>query len=432
MRRRNRIDRAGACAAIALGLAGCAADPQAPSRDDLRTSIVELGESPGFDPSRYTVHNDPSYLGGRLTPQNRPLVVRREAEPGRGHGAFTDAVLPTQLVLVGEVASPVVDGHVVQASDVDLDTSTRIAVVAYGTAGPAHAGAVQVIDFADAAHPRLVSEILFHGADVHAVVRVGSYYYAGVARDATDTPAAVEELRTFSGGVFPTGLRRQLPSFAVTDLAAVGNDVMATCGDRDGGLAHLVRPVLQLSSFAPANDARGVAFGPAGEVRVVSGGAAPDLSRFATPGLALLAKAPVDGLRYAQTKGTIEVVGSWSYVGAGDGGFQVRDADGALLDQVANPASAQVAPELAVTNAVSVRGNLAFLACGALGVRVVDLGRWNPAAPAGTTAGLVVVGTIEFPDGVSSNMVKARSTILVVAAGNGGVKLVRMTDVPPS
>jgi hypothetical protein len=29
-------------------------------------------------------------------------------------------------------------------------------------------------------------------------------------------------------------------------------------------------------------------------------------------------------------------------------------------------------------------------------------------------------------------MVKARSTVLVVAAGTGGVKLVRMTDAPSS
>jgi hypothetical protein len=79
-----------------------------------------------------------------------------------------------------------------------------------------------------------------------------------------------------------------------------------------------------------------------------------------------------------------------------------------------------------------VRGNLAIVACGALGVKVVDLGQWNPAAPAGTASGLTVLGTLDFPDGLSSNMVKARSTVLVVAAGTGGVKLVRMTDPPSS
>jgi hypothetical protein len=80
-----------------------------------------------------------------------------------------------------------------------------------------------------------------------------------------------------------------------------------------------------------------------------------------------------------------------------------------------------------VTNAVSVTGSLAFVAAGARGVQVVDLGNWNPSAPGSAGHGLTLLGELQFEDGFSSNMVKARSTTLVVAAGRGGVELVTMT-----
>jgi len=412
-----------------LTLAGCRVDLQSPPHDGA-ASTTELDGIPSFDPTWYTIRNDAEELRGRIIQRDRSLAVRPESGGGSGGrgGSAGVASLATQLVLVGEVPSPVVDGHVVQASDIDLDPSFRIATVAYGTAGPDRAGALQVIDYADPARPRLLSEVLFHGADVHAVVRVGSFYYVGVARDGQDAPAAIEELRTFSSGVFPTGLRRSVPSHAVTDLAATGTHIAATCGDANGGVSYLARQGLVLASFAPMHDLRAVAVSPAGELFCVAGGATAHVSRWSTPALVLLGRTGVAGYAYPETKGTIEVFGSYSYLGTGDGGFQVLDADGALLDRVDNPVVAGLAPDLAVTNAVSIRTDLAFLASGACGVRVVDLGRWNPAAPPGTTTGLTVLGSIDFSEGISSNMVKARGAILLVAAGTGGVKIVRLLE----
>jgi hypothetical protein len=377
------------------------------------------------------VVQDAVALRARLKQRDAALAIRPEGAAARGRGGAGQwTASGAQLVLVGEVAPPVVDGHVVQASDIDFDTSFRIAAVAYGTAGPARAGALQVIDFSDAARPRLLSEVQFHGADVHAVVRVGSYYYVGVARDGEDAPAAVEELRTHSSGVFPTGLRRALPSYAVTDLAASGTDLIATCGDAGGAVVRLLRAGLSIAAVAPVDDARAVAFAAGGEVRAVNGGAGASILRYSLPDLGLMARVAADGFRMPESKGTIEVVGGWSFVGAGDGGFQVVDAGGQVQDRIDNPVAAEFAPELVVANAATARGNLAFVANGAFGVRVVDLGRWNPAAPPGTTAGLTVLGSIDFPDGISSNMVKARTNVLLVAAGTGGVKLVRILESP--
>jgi hypothetical protein len=72
-------------------------------------------------------------------------------------------------------------------------------------------------------------------------------------------------------------------------------------------------------------------------------------------------------------------------------------------------------------------GSLGYVAAGALGIQVVDLGRWGTV---GATTGLRVLGQLGFEDGFSSNMVKARSNIMVVAAGRGGLELVRLTQTP--
>jgi hypothetical protein len=331
------------------------------------------------------------------------------------------------LFLVGELLPPEVDGHRVQANDIDLDPTTRTAVIGYNMAGDVFAGAMQVVDFRDAARPVLLAEVLFHDADVSAVLKKGTFYYAGLAcGDPTlPTPAVLREFRQFTAGFGSTGQWLQLPSWAVTDLASTGNAVVAACGAANGALVHVDRTTMRAVASVSEIDARAVCFDASGDLLGACGTGM--LVRRALPDLAERARASIVGYGQAGAKGTIEAAGGRVFLGAGDGGFQVRDLDGNLLEALDNRSFENAWANLAVTNAASVRGNLAFVAAGALGVQVVDLGRWTPGVdPNGGGSGLVVLGEIDFGDDVSSNMVKARSDILLVAGGLGGVKLVRM------
>jgi hypothetical protein len=113
-------------------------------------------------------------------------------------------------------------------------------------------------------------------------------------------------------------------------------------------------------------------------------------------------------------------------LGAGDGGFQVRNWDGALLASLRPMVTGDTDPSSAVVNAVTVDKDQAFLAAGSAGVLVVNLGRYRSDDIVGSDGGLLLQGTLGLEVGASCNMIKCRNDILVVAAGTGGVKLISM------
>jgi hypothetical protein len=210
---------------------------------------------------------------------------------------------------------------------------------------------------------------------------------------------------------------------------------LAGVGARDGGVA-LVESTgqghLRLVGFSKEEDVRGVAVFDSKTTMAVCGGSVPRMCRHSLPDLLGLAEAKLDGYRNEDAKGTIEAQQGLCFLGAGDGGFQVREPLGRLVDALPNGAFSDVRPQDMVTNAVSVQGHLAFVAAGALGVQVVDIGHWcsdEGFKNLGDDRGLRVLGELDFHRDFSSNMVKAKENILVVAAGTGGVKLVKMEDV---
>jgi hypothetical protein len=409
-----------------LAMAGCAADgPQAPAAP----------QSPPLPPSLQAgsvlIINDAGVLEQRIVRTSLPLSVLpgRGTAPAERNLAAKCVDVGAELQLVGEVQSPVVAGNTVQANDVDV--RDKLAVVAYNFAGDVFAGAIQVIDFQQPRHPVVVSEVQYRNADVNAVALQGSHVYVGLATDdpTLTTPAVLQELRlTSSGGLEVTGAWLDLPSWSVTDLAVEGDDVVAAVGARDGGLVIVRRAgTLQQTGFVAETDVRGIALD--GDVVLSVCGGESSLQRHSLPGLGPLSGTPIDGLKVLASKGTIESYTHRSYLGAGEGGMQVRGADGTLLAQVRNDQWGSTDPSLAVVNAVTVSSHLGFVAAGAQGVQVVELGRYrsdDDGTHAGE-AGLRVLGRLTLEDGASCNMVKAKNDILVVAAGLGGVKLVEMS-----
>jgi hypothetical protein len=331
-----------------------------------------------------------------------------------------------RLTLVAEVQPPAVDGYMVQANDIDI--LGQRAVVAYNFAGDTFKGAVQVIDFSDPDRPVMESEVLYRAADANAVALLGSHLYVGLASDdpALSSPALLSELELTGGAVAPTGDWLDLPSWAVTDLAVHGNDLVASVGADLGGFALLERNRLRLAAFASEPDARSVATDGGTTILGVCG-TEPWISTFGD-GLARRGRVPASGYTAPYAKGTIEMAGAWCYLGASDGGFQVRGTDGVFTAGLVASDFSAVRADQVMVNAASATRDLAFVAAGPLGVQVVDLGGYCDQEIATSAGGgdLRVLGELDFEENVSSNMVKAKNDILVVAAGLGGVKLVKM------
>jgi hypothetical protein len=404
------------------GLVGCMGeDPASPGAT---TGSAPL--PPALQPGNVVITNDADVLESRIERTWEPLTVTpKSPAPAELSGPFKPGDIGAQLALVGTVRPPDVDGTIVQANDVDIDGNR--AVVSYNTAGDVFAGAVQVIDFSNPERPRIVSEVLYHDADVNAVALLGSHLYVGMASDdpTLASPALLEELDLTGQSLSQTGTWVDLPSWACTDLAVHGDGVVASVGALGGGVAFLGRNGgLELAGFAPQFDARSVAMDVDAAMGV--GGGEGVLERRLLPAMTLDAQVSVDGYRNEAAKGTIEVYAHRCYLGAGDGGMQVRGGDGGWLDGLScgdlTPGGAQ-----AVVNAVSCANHLAFVAAGPQGIEVVRLGRFRcDGREAEESEGLRLLGQLGLEDGASCNMVKAKNDLLVVAAGAGGVKLVSM------
>jgi hypothetical protein len=411
----NARDRIGLAASL-LAVTGCIATPQSPSVEPPAPVTAPF----------FKIQNDPAVLEARLHAARTPLGWRAPAGNPQATTRST-ATEPVTLVQVGELLPPQVAGHTVQACDLDISSIGRTVVVGCNVAGPVAAGAMQLVDFTHADRPRLVAEVLFPRADVHSVCKRGSYIYCGVSSDdpAWNAPVRLVEFRQVSSGVASTGRWLELPSHAVTDLSGDGDWLLASVGAQAGGIVLVDRVQMRVTGFAPAPDVRACAFDPNGGVVSLAGGDG-GLGAWSLPDLESTLSATVDGLGYESAKGTLEAQGSYWYAGAGEGGFQVFGRDGTLRAVLPNAFASGHAASDCVTNAVSVAGRLAFIAAGALGVRVADLGPWSVTSPDPAANALTLLGEIDFTEEVSSNMVKVRGDMLVVAGGLGGVKLVRM------
>jgi hypothetical protein len=287
---------------------------------------------------------------------------------------------------------------------------------------------MQVVDFRVSDHPVLLAEFIFHDADVTAVVKRGTYIYVGLSSNATglESPAMLQEFRQFTSGWNATGLWMQLPSSTVTDLAGTGNSILASVGSRNGGIMHIDKLTMHGVAFAAENDIRSLCFDAAGTLWSTSGGAA--LSHLTMPSLTVLAPQSDRRLRPRRCQGHGRIGRFLLVLGRRrrwlSGARPRRCADGDPGEQlVLGPRPRPRGDERGVGRRLA--GIRRRRCDGHSSRRSRPLG-----GTVGATTGLRVLGQLGFEDGFSSNMVKARSNIMVVAAGRGGVELVRLTQTP--
>jgi len=338
------------------------------------------------------------------------------------------------LTLAAEISPPTVDNQLVQATSIARSIGNN-AVVSYNMRGEPRLGAIDWVMRLNSARPELGSSATFNDADVSAVSTDGRNVYMAMASGAPEFtfPAVVERLRVAGNRLTLAGNERAgLTSFAATSVAAVGDTVYATSGDAGGVFGLAEQDLARLGDF-PLHDARWVASDPAGRRIVVAQGTPGQLSVFAEgefPGgsMTLLNTFPFPGADVPESKSTVEIAGNKAFVAAGPAGVQVMCLDdGAIIGHVARPDPAQLGldPSVVVTNAVTVDGDLMFISNGEAGVYVARA--TQPFATSGCAAqDIAVIGKLRFDELQSANHVSYRGDYLFVAAGLGGVKIVRV------
>ncbi len=334
--------------------------------------------------------------------------------------ALRAAADPLSFKLVAEVAPPEIDGVTLEATHVALRGS--VALVSYGKRGSRALGAVDLFLVSNPSNPRLIASARFKDSDIFAIETNGSSIYCGEATSDTSFafPATIERMGLSSNRLSVQTIRASVPGFVVNDLAFGSGRVFATSG-LSGGITALEASSLRQTAHDPFPDARAV--GADGNWVVAVQGSPGRLRVYTGADLAFQRTIPVGGLGISGSKSEVEVVGDFAFVALGDGGTTVVNIrTGAQIASLPRPTLQGVGSSDAVTNAVTVSGRLLIQANGGAGVWV-NLAENKNGSPV-----LTQVGQVQFPGPVSSNYVVARGQTLFVAAGRGGLKVVRFSD----
>jgi hypothetical protein len=402
----------------------------------LQTSCLKDGMGPGDQANdRVSIVNNASELWAQVTYYPDSLVPIEGSgvgypslAPSMSRAGSSQAAAPFKLKLVAEVAPPSVSGQVLQATSVSIVGS--LAVVSYSMRGAQYLGAIDVFDISREKDPVLRSRAVFQDADINAVsTNGGNVLVAEATGDVSFQSPAAAELVTLAGSnlVLNGNLRRELSSFAATSMAVSGTKAYATSGD-GGSLFTLDLPSFTLTATPVSlHDARWVDV--AGGKVVVVQGTPGLLAVFNESNLASLGTFPFTGADVAESKSTVELVGGKAFIAAGSGGVQVLSATtGNVVGSVPrpDPASLGLSPSVVVTNAASVDNDLLFISNGEAGVYVAQGSQSFAATGSETPQTITMLGKLQFGTLESVNHVAYGSDHLFIAAGLGGLKIVKV------
>jgi len=399
----------------------------------LAACVIGCGEdnAPADQPTDgIQIVNDDGELSSRLIyrDENIPIVSLEELI-NNGKSPHSGELLV--LTLVAELPTPVVSGHAVQATSISIKSvgAKSYATVSYNLKGEVYRGAVSVLDISDPNKPQLASEAKFFTADIHAARVAGSWLYmaTGWQHEDFSNPAVVYRLGLDnSGNLSLSGNKGHvLTSFAANSIDVTSNTVVVSTGDVGGGVFVFDEPTFSYQGWIPLTDTRWVASGSNSALCAAVQGTQGTLTVF-DPNVQQYAQYPVLGVDGVAAKNTVEVAGSTAVIAAGSAGVQVHDlASGAPIASVPVPdaVALNLDPAGVVSNATSVDGDTLFVSNGIAGVWAAGAKQPGP--------GYDVIGQLQFKDFGSANHVAFKSNYLIVAAGTGGVKIVKVEKSGP-
>ncbi len=380
--------------------------------------VMPQDESTG----RIRIINDRRILSDKIA---RPNIALPIEQAGPGHASIS-----VSLDLVADVAAPQVAGRRLQATTIHPGATNSHFLVAYNMAGPAKLGGLDYFSLADPAVPELRSEALFSDADVHHVTSDGNAVYIATssADESFDAAAVMEVLELRAGHLTLAGNRRRsLSSYAANSSVVSRSTIYATTGNH-GHLFALDPTDLSVKATSLLDDARWVDVDD-GKIVVVQG-TPGRIATFDQDTFAPLGTFSFDGARAPEAKSTVQLVGGKAFIAAGRAGVHVLSTvTGALLGRLnipELPADTLIERRAVVSNAISIVGRVAFVSNGGAGVYVAILDEDPATTDSESPVGMHYYGRLTFNGVESINHVWYTGENLIVAAGRGGVKVVRV------
>jgi len=391
----------------ALVLPACKEDP----------GPAEPAGIPDETDGRITIVNDETRLASRITILDDSVAVTQ----------LSKAAQPTafRLRLVAEIAPPVVKGERLQATSVTLNAS--FAYVSYNMRGSVYLGGVDVVQVKGASNATLRSSAHFADTDVSSAYYDGNAVYLAAASGdpSVDAPAFAEVVKTDGSSKFNllNRARQVLASYVATSVYASSGVVYVTTGNT-GGLYRLTHSSqLSVTGFQELDDARWVDV--AGNYCVVAQGTPGRLAVLDRVTLAPFRTIAFQGANIPESKSTVRLIGGKALVAAGDGGVKLIDlASGVLVGSIPPAVVPGLDPSVTVTNAVDAAERYVYISNGEAGIYVAEASENLEDNTGSRPITLTVLGKLQFASLQSANHVAYDGSVLLVASGLGGTKVV--------
>lgn len=376
-------------------------------RVDDDTTISLNGTDNSFE-----VSNESEVLTSRVSRVNKPIAINLfNSERGSTSPDIT-------LTLVNDIASPKVNGLPLMATSISEHDGGM--VVSYNTAGAVYMGGASIIN-RNEDNISIQSEVIFSNTDVsHSILVNDQLYLAGAVGD-SDTPSMVG-LFTLSNGTINENTYSQmaLGGFVATSLINFDANIYATSGagtDSGSGFFELNPSNLTITNQVGLSDPRWsaklenqlfVQNGIPGSIEIFEGGI--------NAGSINISDADIDA------KASFDIADEYLFAGVGRNGVEIFNVDGTFEGNILLP---EIASPDFTTNAVAVYGDMVFIANGTR-IFVATYLDNESSSPE-------VVGELELGDFESINHIVFQDNYLVVAAGLGGVKVIRLDldEIPP-
>ncbi|WP_320051815.1 DUF4114 domain-containing protein [uncultured Acetobacteroides sp.] len=378
--------------------------------------------------SNFVVTNNAQELSSRIQRANT-LIPIEDASTSTLKSAIklpsVDISKNYAFTLCAEVPSPLVDGMQIQATHVSINYP--YAIVSYNTQGSDYRGGIEVFNVSNTSHPTIVSQALFPNADINAVDYYnGKIYLVGAAEPAPlklTSAAFLEVLNTNgSGQIVSADTIISIGSYAGTDIRVTAENICVSSGsgtDGNGGV-KVFDHKYKLLYEKPMDHARSIQVKD-GKLFAMQSEPAR-ITSFEASGLSLVNTFSLQGATTPNSKSEIDVNEKYIYAALNEGGLRVINKNSGVLKQhIPRPATIPGGKdENFVTNSVSVYGDLVLTANGQAGISVGGI------IPSKQDS-IQTIGRFSFKDGESSNYVEQKDSIIFVATGIGGLKIIHMS-----
>jgi hypothetical protein len=369
------------------------------------------------------IKNDQAVLNQRLVLKNELVEMLPEYLPElkSGDAVPTDHSTNFTFKLRADVDAPTENGRTLMATHVAI--KDQFAFVSYNLRGEEFGGAVDVFDVTVLTQPLIVSNATFPDADISSVdYRDGKIFIVGATSDFEEwefeSPAFFQVLSVNAQmQIQSVDTIIDIPSFSANGIKVTNDKIYITSGDT-GGLIVFDREYNLLQENLMA-DARSVDLnssnvyvltGQPGKVNVFDVFSGNQTTQY-----------EIGGANTPYSKSELSVNEEYIFAALNEEGVKMIKTDGTVKQHIPRPETPEGdLDENHVTNSVSLTHSLVFMANGQSGIAVGEI------IPE-LDDEVQMRGKMIFSDMQSSNFVQSRDSIVFVASGLGGLKILAIS-----